>query len=178
MSNNTLFYFLHFSFYSPSCLSSPQMKLYCKGWIIHILKSCISVTITAARTCFTGIRDLVSHSSSETWTLYFSHISGLEMQRRMTNVKSNSICTLRAARSLGVLRELGQEVSSLETLIGERKPVSTKSFWTTVFQRDVIWPNVNFHSDCKWDVPDRRFCETFVKLHVPAPEVKTLQYLK
>lgn len=157
MSNNTLFYFLHFSFYSPSCLSSPQIKLYSKGRIIHVLKSCISVTITAAHTCFTGFCDLVSHSSSETWTLYFFHVSGLEMQCRMTNAKSGSICTLRAARSMGVLRELGQEVSSLETLIGDSKPVSTESFWTTVFQRDVIWPNVNFHSDCKRDVPDRRF---------------------
>lgn len=79
--------------------------------------------------CFTIIHDLVSQSSSETQTLYFSHVSDLEMQCRMTNVTSNSICTPRAARSLGVLWKPGQgDLSSLQTLIGGLQPVSTESF--------------------------------------------------
>lgn len=70
----------------------------------------------AVCTRFTIICDLVSQSSSEMQTLYFSHVSDLEMQCTMTNNKSNSTCTVRASGSLGELWELGQaEVSSLET---------------------------------------------------------------
>lgn len=103
------------------------MKLWCKGGIVHILRSNTTTPITAARTCFTDIRDLVSYSSSEARTLYFSHVPDLKMQCRMTNIKLCSVSTLRAAVPWGVLRELVQEVaSSLETLTGEHKPDSTE----------------------------------------------------
>jgi len=84
---------------------------------------------TTACMCFTAIHDLVSQSFSEAQTLYFSHVLDLEMQCRMSNVKSNTICMLRAARSLGVLWELAQgEVLSLETLTGEFQLLSMRVF--------------------------------------------------
>lgn len=105
--------------------------------------------------CLTVIPDLVSESSSEIQTFYFSHASDLKIQRTMTDVKLSSICKPKAPKTLVALWELEQEEAfSLETLIGKFQLFSIERMATAVLQRNITWPKVNFLSDSKRYAPD------------------------